>query len=153
MGSLSTASQIFGDFEVNITTERRPVLYRFPDWQAGVHIWFRHRKVSHWIAEIENCRKWQTAMNHMQPTVLSLTALQVNGLTSQELPQALTNYCFPWRILFEPPAAKTNRQRGTQQSWEESICPPCSPWRSEILRRWQKINIKHHNRWQNPLLT
>ncbi len=27
MGSLSTASQIFGDFEVNITTERRPVLY------------------------------------------------------------------------------------------------------------------------------
>ena len=62
-GSLSTASQIFGDSEVNITTEGRPVLGSPIGKQEFISD-FVTGKVTHWIAEIEKLSEIADSQPH-----------------------------------------------------------------------------------------
>ena len=80
---LSSASEMFDDTMVNITTDGRPVLgspVGKPEYIAD----FVSQKVKQWVTEIE----MRTA-NHMQPTVQSHMACRVNGLIFQEQPLTL----------------------------------------------------------------
>ena len=97
---LSSASEMFDDTMVNITTDGRPVLgspVGKPEYTGD----FISQKSSNGLVRLRNLPKLRTA-NHMQPMVKSCMAYRVNGLIFQEQPPILITCSFLLKLRSVP---------------------------------------------------